>query len=170
MGKLVEQVQIYDWTGLGTVDIDTDRVLDYINCRNYRRALVIFVAPAGTAGDNWNFTVRQAKTAAGGSVKDLDIVDEYWLKQVATNLNSTDTFTRSTQTADALISGDSNSGAQVGTLVLDLDLSKLDTANDFFYLGGAVTQDASSAAQVCGVILQLYDPRYPQATALGAQS
>ncbi|HDZ21929.1 hypothetical protein LCGC14_0714560 [marine sediment metagenome] len=168
MGKIVEQIQVIDWTGVGTIDIDTDRVLDYIDVRNYRRALVIFNSPAGTAADDWNFTVRQADTISGGNVKDYDVISEYWTKQAATNLLSTEIFTRSTQTADALVSGDATSAEEVGLLLLDFDFTLMDTANGFVFLGGAITQDASNAAQVCACNLMLYEPRYPQAITVTA--
>ncbi len=168
MGKLFEKIQVIDMLGLGPVDLDTDRTLDYANVANYRRGLMIFTDGVGTAGDDWNFTVRQATTAAGGSVKDADIVDEYWLKQAATNVLSIAQFTRSTQTADALVAGDATSAEEVCTLVLDLDFSRLDTNNDFNFIGGTVTLDASGGAQYGSVVLVLYDPRYPQDTPLGA--
>ena len=170
MIRLIDQVQIIDWLGSGPLDLDTDRTFDYVNVQDYRRALVIFQNAAGTAGDDWNFTVRQASSASGTGVKDADIVSEYWLKQAATDLTAVSQFTRSTQTADALIAGNGTAAEQVCQLVLDLDLSLLDHANGFNFLGGTLTLDASSGAQYGAVTLVLYSPRYPQATALGALS
>ena len=170
MGKMIETVQIIDMLGAGPLDLDTDRTMDYVSVKNYRRGLMIFQSGVGTAGDDWNFTVRQADTAAGGNVKDLDIISEYWLKQAATNLLSTAIFTRTAQTADALVAGSATSAEQVGLLVVDLDFSKLDEANDFTFLGGTVTLDASGGAQYGSVILVLYDARYPQAITQGALS
>lgn len=170
MAKWFEHMQIYDWLGLGPVDLDTDRTGDYISVANYRRGLVVFLNAAGTAGDDWNLTIRQAVDSSGTSVKDADIVDEYWVKQAATNLNSTPTFTRFTQTADALIKGNDTSAEQVCTVVAELDFSRLDTNNGFNFISCTVTLDASSGAQQGAVALILLDPRYPQAAPLGAQS
>lgn len=170
MAKLVEQIQVIDWLTLGVADLDTDRTLDYISVGNYRRGLVIMNKAAGTAGDDYNFTVRQATDASGTSVKDADIVDEYWQKQAATNLTAVSQFTRSTQTADGLISGNATSAEQVVQLVLDLDFARLDTNNGFDFIGATLTLDASGGAQNAAVTLILYDARYPQATALGALS
>lgn len=168
MGKLIEQIQVIDMIGAGPVDLDTDRTGDYISVANYRRGLLIFTNGVGTAGDDWNFTVREAVDASGTSVQDADIVDEYWTKQAATSLLSTATFTRSTQTADALVSGNATSAEQAGLLVIDLDFARMSDGFDF--LGCTVTLDASGGAQYGAVILILYDARYPQATALGALS
>jgi len=170
MSRLIEQVQVIDWLGIGPADYDTDRTFDYINVENYRRGLVIFSSGVGTAGDDWNFTIRQADSVSGGNAKDADIVPEYWIKQAATNLLAVPQFTRATQTEDALISGDGDSAEQVGLLLVELDFTKLDHANGFSWLGGTATLDASGGSQYCMTTLVLYDPRYPQATALGALS
>lgn len=168
--RLMDQVQVIDWIGAGPVDLNTDRTGGYINVANYRRGLLIFTDAVGTAGDNWNVTIRQAVDASGTSVKDADIVDEYFLKQAATNLLSTAQFTRSTQTADALISGDATSAEQVCLLCVELDFSRLDTNNAFNFVGLTVTLDASGGAQYGAAILILYEARYPQQVGLGALS
>jgi hypothetical protein len=170
MAKLLELVHPIDFLGAGPVDLDTDRIGDYISVANYRRGLLIFMNAAGTAGDDWNLTVRQATSAAGADVKDADIIAEYFTKQAATNLTAVSTFTRNTQTADALISGNATSAEQVCMVVADLDFSQLDTNNGFDFLGCTVTLDASGGAQYGSVMLLLYDARYPQATAIGALS
>ena len=160
--KLIEQVQIIDMLTTGTADADTDATFDYVNVEGYRRGLIILNSGVGTAGDDWNLTVRQATTAAGGSVKDADIIDAYYTKQAATNLTGVAQFTRTTQTADALISGDATSAEEVGLMVADLDFARLDTNNSFNFVGGTLTLDASGGAQYCAVNLILYDARYPQ--------
>jgi len=168
MGKLIEQVQIIDMLAAGPLDLDTDRTLDYVSVKNYRRGLMVLSTSAGTAGDDWNWTIKQATAVAGTSVKDADIVDEIWTKQAATNLTATATWTRTTQTADALISGDATSAEEVSLTVIDLDFSRLDTNNGFDVIGGTITLDASGGAQYGSCILVLYDPRYPQSAPLGA--
>lgn len=166
MGKLAEQIHWIDWIGSGPVDLDTDRTCDYINVANYRRGLVLFTNAAGTAGDDWRFTLKQATSATGTSVQDCDIIDEYWLKQAPTNLLSTAQFTRFTQTADAIVDGNNTSAEQVCLLQLDLDFSRM--SEGFNFISATVTLDASGGAQHGAVLLGLYDPRYPQATLLGA--
>lgn len=168
--RLMDHCQVIDWIGSGPVDLDTDRTGDYINVGDYRRGLLIFTDAAGTAGDDWNVTIRQATDSSGTSVKDADIVDEYFIKQAATNLLSTAQFTRTTQTADALISGNATSAEQVCLLCVELDFSRLDTNNAFNFIGLTVTLDASGGAQYGNAILILYEARHPQQTALGALS
>ncbi|GJQ40295.1 MAG: hypothetical protein JETCAE02_27070 [Anaerolineaceae bacterium] len=168
MGKLAEQIHWIDWIGSGPVDLDTDRTCDYINVANYRRGLVLFTDAAGTAGDDWNFTLKEATSATGTGVQDCDIIDEYWLKQAATSLLSTPQFTRFTQTADALVDGNNTSAERVCLLVLDLDFSRMSEGYNF--LSATVTLDASGGAQQGAVLLGLYDARYPQTTLLGALS
>ena len=166
--KLIESTQVIDMTGIGSVDLDTDPTLDYVNVKDYRRGLLIFLDGVGTAGDDWNLTITQANTAAGGGVKDADIIDSYKIKQAATNLLATAEFTTVAQTADALIDGDGTSAEEVCTVVADLDFSRLDTNNGFHYIGGTVVLAASGGAQYGNVVLILYDPRYAQVTTPGA--
>lgn len=168
MGKLFENTNVIDWIGVGPCDLDTDRTADYVNVENYRRAMVILTTAAGTAGDDWNLTIREADDASGTNAQDSDIVSEYWIKQAATNLLSTATFTRSTQTADALISGDATSAEQVSMCVLDLDLSKMTQGKPF--LSATLTLDASGGAQYGQLTLVLYDARHPQRSPLGSLS
>lgn len=168
--RLMDHCQVIDWIGSGPVDLNTDRTGDYINVGDYRRGLLIFTDAAGTAGDDWNVTIQQATDSSGTSVKDADIVDEYFIKQAATNLLSTAQFTRTTQTADALISGNATSAEQVCLVCAELDFSRLDTNNAFNFLGLTVTLDASGGAQYGSAILILYEARHPQQTALGALS
>lgn len=168
MGKLIEQIQLVDMLGAGPLDLDTDRTGDYVSVANFRRALLIFQSGVGTAGDDWNLTLREATAAAGTGVQDCDIIDEYWIKQAATDLTSTATWTRSTQTADALISGNSTSAEQVCLVVADLDLARMSDGFDF--LGCTVTLDASGGAQYGAVLLLPYDARYPQSAPLGILS
>lgn len=166
--KMIEQVHVIDFLGAGPVDLDEDQTADYISVANYRRGLLIFTNAAGTAGDDWNLTLREAQDASGTGVQDADIIDVYRIKQAATNLQSTGQFTRTTQTADALIAGNATSAEQVCLVVADLDFSRLSDGFDF--IGATVTLDGSSGAQYGALILVLYDARYPQATHLSALS
>lgn len=163
MGKMFEQVQIIDMFGLGPVDLDTDRTSDYISVKNYSHGLMVLTTGLGTTGDDWNFTIRQATVLGGGDAKDADIVDEYWIKQAATSLLSTPNFTRSEQTADALISGDATSAEEVSMCVVDLDFARLDVAGGFDFIACKVTLDASGGSQYGLVTLILYGADYPQA-------
>ena len=168
MADLIEQIQIIDMLTIGPADLDTDRTGDYISVANYRRGILVLSTGVGTAGDDWNLTVTQATAAAGTGVKDADIVDRYYNKQAATNLAAVATWTKTTQTADALVAGDASSAEQVSLTAVPLDFSRLDTANGFDFVGCTVTLDASGGAQYGACILFLYDARYPQAAPLGA--
>lgn len=166
--KFMEEAQVIDMLGIGPADIDTDRTLDYVSLKNYGKAVLIISLAAGTAGDDFNFTLRQAQDVAGTGVKDLDAIDAYWIKQAATNLLSVAQFTKTEQTADALVAGDATSAEEVELLVVEVDAEQLDVDNGFDCIGGTLTLDASGGAQYGSVIALLLDPRYPQEPALGA--
>lgn len=150
------------------LDLDTDRTGDWVNLENYGKVVFIFTKGVGTAGDDFNFTVQQATNNAAGSAKDCDAIDVYWIKQAATNLTGTGTFTATTQTADALISGNATSAEQAALLVCEVNAEQLDLANGFTHVNASVTLDASGGAQYGAVMAILCDPRYPQATQLTA--
>lgn len=153
---------------LEILDLDTDRTSDYISVKNYKRVKVYFYTGVGTAGDDWNFTMRQASAVDGTGAKDLDVVDTYGLKQAATDLTGTGTFTTTTQTKDALIAGDGTSAEQATLVAFEFSTDELDVANGFDCIACTVTLDASGGAQYGHVLFVLCDPRYPQDTALTA--
>ena len=153
---------------LEIADLDTDRTSDYVSVKNYKRVKVYFYTGVGTAGDDWNFTMRQATAVAGTGVKDLDVIDTYGIKQAATDLTGTGTFTKTTQTKDALISGNGTSAEEATFVQFEFSTDELDVENGFDCIACTVTLDASGGAQNGDVTFVLCDPRYPQETALEA--
>ena len=164
--KFVEQTQIVSI--IAPLDLDTDRTGDFVSMKNWGKAVLIFETGVGTATDDWNFTLRQATVVAGTDAKDLDSIQEYWIKQAATSLAATGTFTRTTQTADALISGDATSAEEATLVIVEVNAEQLDVANGFDCISANVTLDASAGAQLGYVVCILMDARYPQATTASA--
>jgi len=160
--QLIEESNPIDMFGLGPVDANTDRTGDYINVENYRRGLVVVNLGVGTAGDDFLFTVKSAQDASGTGVADWDVISEYWIKQAATNLLAVGQYTKTTQTTDALITGNATSAEQVVQVVVDLDFSQMDTTNGFTFFSCTLTLAASGGAQYCSVNLIPYSPRYAE--------
>ena len=158
--RLIDNCQIVPV--IPPLDLDTDRTGDWVSLANYKRVLFVFTKSPGTAGDDFNFTIQQASAADGTGAKDLDVVDEYWIKQAATDLTSTGQFTRTTQTADALVAGNATSAEQAVLLAVEVRADQLDTDNGFEFVNASVTLDASGGAQYGAVLAILYEPRYPQ--------
>ena len=144
------------------LDWDTDRTGDYVCLANYEYCTFIAVASPGTAGDDPTFTVRQATAVAGTSVKDLATITEYGLKQAATDLTATGTFTRTAQTAAATVAGNATSAEQAKVYVFEVKASDLDLANGFDCITCNVALAASGGAQYGTIIAILHGARYPQ--------
>ncbi len=69
-----------------------------IHMQNYGAVTFVGYLAAGDSGQNPTFDLQEANAASGGSIQDLDIVDEYWQKEEA-SLDGDETWTRVTQSA-----------------------------------------------------------------------
>ncbi len=103
---------------------------DWISLKGYQKVSVIFFINVGKAGEDPTVVFEQA-TSIGGSGKDLDVIDKIYVKQAATNLLTTGTFTVRTQTAATNFVGDGTSGEEVGLYVIDFYADDLDVANGY---------------------------------------
>lgn len=146
------------------LDLDTDRTGDYVNVANCQRMGVLAVISPGTAGDDPTFTLNQATTAAGGSTKVATVITAYWTKQAATDLTSTGTWTKSTQTAASTVAGNATSAEQAKMYYFEVDPATLDVANGFDWISVDVALAASGGAQYGTIIYIPIGGKYPQAT------
>jgi len=111
-------------------------------------------------------TLYEAKTNAGGSAQVLANIATHWIKQAATSLASTGTFTKTSQTAASTIAFNATSAEQVVLDVFEVDTE--DMSAGFDYLRVDVALGASGGAQYGFGLYFLLDPRYPQPTSLEA--
>jgi hypothetical protein len=170
MTKLIEGINIVPAWGEAVEDMDDDQTGDYISLKGYGKVGFLFVKEAGTAGDDPTLSLLQASDVSGTGAKVLNAISEYWIKQAATSLASTATFTRTTQTADDQIAGNATSAEQVVMIYFEVDAEQLDVDNGFDCIRVDVALAASGGAQWGTGLYFLLDPRYPQATSLTAIS
>jgi hypothetical protein len=168
MSLLIEGVNIVPAWGEGVADMDTNQTGDYVCLKGYGKLGVLFVKEAGTAGDDPTLTVYQATDVSGTDVKVATIVATHWIKQAATSLASTGTFTRTTQTAASTIAFNATSAEQCVLDYFEINAEDLDVDNGFDCVRIDVALAASGGAQWGSLLYLLLDPRYPQATSLTA--
>lgn len=111
------------------VDLQTAQSGDYVSLKNAKGVTFVVFKAAGTAGDDPDITVRQAQDVSGTGVKDLDAFAEVYVKQGT--LTSVGTWTKSSQTADALFDADATSAESQAMYVLECTADQLDVDNGF---------------------------------------
>jgi hypothetical protein len=102
---------------------------DYISLKNANGVTFVVFKGAGTAGDDPDITVRQAKTVAGGDVKDLDAITEVYRKQGT--LTAVGAWSKDTQAADALYDANATSAESQAMYVLEVEADQLDVDGGF---------------------------------------
>lgn len=148
------------------LDLDTDRTGDYVSLANYGKVVFLFVGSPGTAGDDPTITLYEAQNVGGTGAQVLAAIDEYWTKQAATDLTSTGTFTKSTQTAASTLAGNATSAEQAKVYAFEIDAE--DLSDGFTAVRADVALAASGGAQYGTLVALLLDPRHPQATGVSA--
>jgi len=148
------------------VDTDTDQTGDYVCLKNYGKVGILFIKAAGTATDDPTLTLYEATTVAGGSAAVLTKIDTHWIKQAATSLAATSTFTKTAQTLASTIVFDATSAEQ--TLIDYFEIRADQLSAGFDCIRVDVANAASAGSQYATVVYLLLDPSYPQGTAIDA--
>lgn len=131
---------------------------DWISMKNYRKALVVLFADAGTAGEDPVFTLQQASDVSGTGAKALNFTTVY--EKVGT-LTGVAAWTRVTQTA-ANTYTNTVSGEAENLIVVEVDAAELDVDNGFDCIRLQIPDTGATAGKIgCGIVI-LLDPRYPQ--------
>ena len=132
-----ELLGTYDIVHLfGPVDMQTAQTGKRVLVETAACVTIVVHKAAGTAGDDPTFDVQQADAASGGTIKDLDKVDHYYLKAEAT-LDADEAWAKKTQTAASEIvdpGGATTSAEEEQILVIEIDPATLDIANGFKYI------------------------------------
>lgn len=150
-----EMLGTYDIVNLiPPVDLQVAQTGDRVLIENYVWVTIVVHKAAGTAGDDPTFDVQQATAASGGTIKDLDKVDHYYLKAELT-LDGDEAWTKTTQTAASEIVDPGaalTSAEEEQILVIEIDPATLDIANNFKYISLNVA-DTGAAAQLGSALL-----------------
>ncbi len=103
---------------------------DWVSLKGYEKVSVIFFKNIGKAAEDPTITFQQALNVSGGTPLDLDVIDKVYVKQAATNLLTTGTFTVATQTA-ANTYTEGTAGEKALLWVIDFYADELDIANGY---------------------------------------
>lgn len=153
------------------VDLQTAQTGLRVSLKNASWATIVVFKAAGTAGDDPTFDVQQADAKTGGNIKDLDIVDHYYLKAEAT-LDADETWSKKTQTAASEIAdpgGATTSAEEQQIMVIEVDPAKMDIANGFRFLSLNCADVGTNAQLGCALVfLRRADPVAPASWAANA--
>lgn len=145
------------------VDLQTAQTGKRIKVSNASRVCIICFKGVGTAADDPTWDVQQANAASGGTIKDLDVVDHYYLKDELA-LDGDEAWVKETQTAASEIAdpgGDGTSAEHEQIMVIEIDPDTMDVANGFRWIS-INCADVGVNAQL-GCALVLIEPAYANA-------
>lgn len=117
---------------------------------------IVVVKGAGTAGDDFSYTLKQYTASTGGNTADLDAISYYYIKQ-ETALDNDESWERFTQTADAAIAEAGAAGTsaeQQQIIVIEVDAAQL---SDGYAWIGLDSGGEGSNAQLATAIYLLHD-------------
>lgn len=155
-------------------DANADLTGDWVSLKNYTRAYLVLIKPAGTAGDDLSIHLQQALTAAGGSAKDLTFRRLWYKKASATNdFSTTGTWTAvtlTTATADldlvSVNSVDLATDTVGAVIVVEVLADSLDASGGFAFVNNIIEGDDIGNALVINQFWLLAGGAYRQAVPL----
>lgn len=136
-------------------DLQSAKTGDYVSLKLYRRCAVVFIAAAGTAGDDPVISLRQAQDVSdtGGKALNFTRIDV----KAGADLYAIGTFT---QIANSDSDYTDATHAEVQKIyVIDIEDTDLDIDNGFDCFRAAIA-DTGSNAQLGTILYFLHEPRY----------
>ena len=147
----------------GFLPVDTQTAVnpgDWFSMKLYNHMAIVYFGAIGIANDDPVLTVTQATSAAGAGQKALTFTD-IMVKQAATNLQGTGSFTHVTQVAANTYT--SGTGAEQAEIyVIEFDAADLDVDNGFCFVSCSVADTGAGGAQLGAMLYIGSEPRYPQ--------
>lgn len=130
-------------------DANSDLTGDWISLKNYDRAYLLLIKPAGTAGDDLSIHLQQATAAAGTGAKDLNFSKLWYKKAASTNdFSAVPLWTAvelTTETADldlVSVNGVDLATDTVGTMILvEVRAESLDVNGGFDFVNNIIEGD-----------------------------
>ncbi len=153
-----EQVQVV--AGFLPVNMQTAaNTGDFVSLKHYEKVTIVFFKGLGTDGDDPTITIQEADNVAGDNNTNLVVIDKIYVKQAATDLTSTGTFTVRTQTLAATFVGDATSAQEAGLYMIDVYASDLSAGKTTI---NASVGDIGTNAQLGCLLYFLWPARYGQ--------
>ncbi len=162
--------QVHVVSGILPVDMATGaNTGDWVSLKNYGKVTVLFFKNIGKSGEDPTITFQQALDVSGGTPIDLDVIDKVYVKQAASNLLSTGTFTVATQTAGNTYT-EGTAGEQALLWAIDFSADELDIANNYDCFRVTIADSGTGGPNTPfgAVLYLLWQPRYAEQALVSA--
>lgn len=110
--------------------------------------IVVFKA-AGTANDDPVLDLQEANAASGGTIQDLDIITDYYIKQ-ETTLDNDESWTKVSQSAASEVTLNATSAETEMIVAIDVRSDQL--SDGYKYLSLNIADTGSAGAQLISVL------------------
>lgn len=158
-------------------DANSDLTGDWVKLRDYQRAYLVIIKPAGSAGDDLAIHIQQATDASGTSAKDLNWTRLWYKKGSTNNFSAVTTWTAVTLATaasdvdlDGAATGDLALDTSGAVIIVEVLATSLDADNGFDWINNIIEGDDISNALVMNQFWLLTGGRFQQATPLSAIS
>lgn len=127
-----------------------------VHLKDYDGVAFVYVADAGTAGEDVDLDVQQHTAASGGTPADLDTVTHWYSKREAT-LDNDEVWTAHTQAAGSEVDLGDDEGEQQVLAVVEVHAAELSDGYEWVSIN---TTDSGTTTGKLGTTLAiLYDPK-----------
>lgn len=109
----------------------------------------VYIADAGTAGEDVDLDIQEHNAASAGTSQDLDVVTQWYSKR-ATTLDGDDVWVRSTQTAASEVDLGADEGENQVIAVVEIATHQL--SDDFEWVSVNTTDSGATAGKLGTVI------------------
>lgn len=158
-------------------DANSDLTGDWISLRNYERAYLVIIKPAGSAGDDLAIHLQQATDAAGTSAKDLNWT-RLWYKKGSTNsfaaVPTWTAITLATAASDVDLDGAATGDLALDTsgavIIVEVLAQSLDISGGFCFVNNIIEGDDVGNALVLNQFWLMANGKFKQAVPLTAIS
>jgi hypothetical protein len=156
-------------------DVNTDITGDWISLKNWDRAYLVLIKPAGTAGDDLAIRLQQATDNAAGSAKALTFT-KLWYKKGSTNsFAAVPTWTAVELTTassdldlDSVNSTDLALDTSAAVVIVEVRSDSLDGGNGFTHVNVLYEGDDIGNALVINSLWLMQGNQYPQSIPLSS--
>lgn len=114
----------------------------------------VYVADAGTAGEDVDLDVQEHNAASSGTSQDLDVVTHFYSKR-GTTLDNDEQWVKSTQTAGSEVDLGADEGEN--TVLAVVEVSSASLSDGFEWVSVNTTDSGSTAGKLGCVLAIVYD-------------
>lgn len=133
-----------------------------IHLKDYEGVAFVYLADAGTAGEDVDLDVQQYTAATSGTTADLDVVTQ-WHSKRETTLDGDEVWVTSTQAAGSEVDlGDDEGEAEVIAVV---EVTSDQLSDGFEWVGINTTDPGTTTGKLGCVLAILYGPKQQRAPA-----